>query len=110
MCLMGKSNLTMSWVGFWDCFKLITQDLGEELKGGMKVDREGTNVGKKGLGDNKWITMCHQALVSMLAWPVPVPEHHSLSHILIKLHPQLSAVCVSPLFSVCNPLASFKPV
>lgn len=32
-----------------DCLKLITQDLGEEPKGGIKVNVEGTSVGKKGL-------------------------------------------------------------
>lgn len=33
-----------------DCFKLTTQDLGGEPKAGVRVDRRGTSVGKKGLG------------------------------------------------------------
>lgn len=45
---MTKSNLIMSWGGLCGCFKVITQDLVEESKGGTKVDREKKVRVKKG--------------------------------------------------------------
>lgn len=46
---MTKSNLIMSWGGLCGCFKVITQDLVEESKGGIKVDREKKSESEKGL-------------------------------------------------------------
>lgn len=48
---------------------------------------EGISMEKEDMKGDKNDKLCaNRLLVSTLLWPCPVPDHHSLSCLLIKLH------------------------
>lgn len=74
----------------WDCTKFAVGCLVEETKVGRGGDIEvvwgESSMEIRGKRRENGLVTCKQLLLSTLVWPRPLPDQHSLSHFLIKLH------------------------
>lgn len=74
----------------WDCTKLAMRCLVEETKvergGDIEVVWGGRSMESRGKRRENGLVTCKQLLLSTPVWPRPLPDQHSLSHFLIKLH------------------------